>query len=215
MDPQVQQKVETFFSHYKKQHYKKGEILIRADEEPTGILYLSQGHVRKYAISKKGDEVVTTIFKPISFFPMGWAINNTTNTYFYEAVTDVTVYKAPKDEVLCFVSKEHEVLYDLLSRVYRGLDGLELRLTYLMAGSAYTRLVTELLLYTKRFGKENEHGFSLKLSEKELAALTGMTRETVSREIKLLKQKGLISLDGGQLFIPQIQKLAEEVQEGV
>ena len=58
MDEIIVKKIEAFFIQYKYQVYKKGEILIRADDNPQGIFYLKEGHVKKYAISKKGDEFV-------------------------------------------------------------------------------------------------------------------------------------------------------------
>ena len=83
-------------------HTKKKELLIRADDDPSGIFYLKKGFVREYAITKKGDELVVNMFKPVSFFPMSWAINNTPNMYFFEAVTDLRVWRAPKDKALAF-----------------------------------------------------------------------------------------------------------------
>ncbi len=66
----IEEKVLVFFQHYKKQNYKKGELLIRADDQPQGIFYLKSGTVKVYAISKKGDELVVNLFKPKAFFPM-------------------------------------------------------------------------------------------------------------------------------------------------
>src|SRR6266545_4746184 len=98
MDTAVLNKIDAFFIQFKQQTYKKGEILIRADDDPSGIFYLKNGVVKEYAISKKGDELVINIFQPISFFPMSWVINETHNIYFFEAMTDVTLWRAPKDE---------------------------------------------------------------------------------------------------------------------
>ena len=75
MNREVNQKLEVFFVQFKKQIYKKRELLIRTDEEPRGIFYLKRGRVKQYAISKKGDELVVNIFKPYTFFPMSWAIS--------------------------------------------------------------------------------------------------------------------------------------------
>jgi len=205
VDAKIQKKLDDFFKQFKHQKYKKGEILIRADDNPPGIFYLKSGYVKEYAISKKGDELVVNIFKPISFFPMSWAINSTPNMYFFEAVTDLEVWRVPKDKALEFIKINPDVLYDLLSRVYKGIDGLLIRMTYLMAGNAYARLITELIIFAKRFGT------SYHISEKDLAASSGMTRETVSREMKMLKNKGLVSFQKGKLLIKDINGLEGEL----
>ena len=205
MEKEISDKIEAFFTKFKHQTYKKGEIIIRADEDPSGIFYLKNGSVKAYVISKKGDELIVNIFRPIAFFPMPWAINNTHNKFYFEAVTDIEIWKAPREEVVAFVKKEPDVLYDLLSRVFRGLDGVLTRMIYLMAGNAYARLLTEIIIQGRRFGVE------LKISEKDLAAQTGMTRETVSREMKTLKDKKLVTFNKNLLQISSLEKLEDEL----
>lgn len=212
MEAKIQTKLDSFFLQFKSHQYKKGEILIHADKEPSGVLYLKEGVVKQYAISKKGEELVVNVFKSVAFFPMGWAINDTKNDYYYEALTNLEVYKAPREKLTDFLKNNPDVLYDLLARIYRGLDGLFTRMTYMMSGNAYDRLITEILIQAKRFGKNKEHGdVELHVSEKELAAQAGMTRETVSREMKILKEKGLVTFAKNTLLIYHLERLEEEL----
>lgn len=210
----IQEKVEIFFSKFRKQQYKKGELLIRAQDAPSGIFYLKKGLVRQYLISQKGEELVVNVFKNPSFFPMGWAINQTPNNYFFEAIDEVEILKAPTQEVIEFVKNNPDVLYNLLGRVYRGIEGLLTKMTYLMSGNAYGRLLTELIISAKRFG-EGQKNIEVTVAEKELASQTGMTRETVSREMKVLKDKGLLTFSRNNLFIPDLELLEKELWEGV
>jgi CRP-like cAMP-binding protein len=214
MDDQVSKKLEAFFTQFKLQKYRKGEILVRADDTPPGIFYLTEGQVRMYLITNKGDEIVLNIFKPISFFPMSWAINETKNIYYYEAMTEVTLWRAPKEEVITFLKSNPDVLYNLLSRVYRGVDGVMSRMAHLMSASAYGRLVTELLITAKRFGKKSDsNAITLTISEKELGTQTGLTRETVSREMKILKDKDIVMLQKNLLTIKDLKLLEDELMQ--
>lgn len=212
MDETLSKKINNFFKQYKHQVYNKGEILIRADDNPLGIFCLIKGNVKQYVISKKGEELAVNVFKPVAFFPMSWAINETPNGYFYEAMTDVEVWRAPRGDVIEFIQSNPDVLYDLMSRVYKGVDGVLTRMTYLMSGDAYARLITEIIIYTKRFGK-GRNNVELNISEKDLAAQAGMTRETVSREMKTLKDKGLIVSNEHKLIVMDIGKLEDELSE--
>lgn len=212
MDEALASKIDAFFNKFKHQIYKKGEILIRADDNPSGILYLKSGAVKEYCISKKGEEIVLNIFKPVSFFPMSWAMNDTPNIYYFEATTDTEVWKAPQKEAVEFLKNNSDVLFNLLSRVYKGTDGLLMRLTMLMSGDAYARLITELIIHAKRFGKKiGESSYEVKVAEKDLATQTGMTRETISREIKILRDGGLITFEKNTLTIKDINLLEEQL----
>lgn len=209
MNSAVQGKIDKFFKQFRRKVYKKGEILVRADDDPSGIFYLEDGFVKKYVISKKGDELTVNIFKPMLFFPIGWALNNSKNYHFYEAMTPVSVWLATRDRFIKFIKSEPDVLFELIKRIHR--DGLLTRMTYLMAGNAYTRLVAEIHTSIKRFGKEENGLAMISVTEKDLASMTGMTRETVSREIKILKEKGLVEFSRNRLIVRNIKKLEKEL----
>lgn len=216
MDEVVKQKLDIFFVGHKKQNFQPKEILIRADEQPQGVFYLTEGMVKMYAISSQGEELVINIFKPVSFFPMDWVLNDSLTHYYFEAVSQVTVWKAPKEEFLRFIKKEPEVLLDLTKRIYLGLAGYYSRMEYLMSGNARSRLITEILIYVRRFGKKEGNGVSIdvKLTEKDLASQSGMTRETVSREIGKLKEKGILTYQKNTLIVKDLYRLEGELAAG-
>jgi CRP-like cAMP-binding protein len=213
MNSVLEKKIDDYFTRFKHQKFKKGEILIRADDDPLGIFYLKNGIVKKYAISKKGDELIVNLFKPVSYFPMSWAINDTPNEYYYEAMTDVEVWRVPREKAVAFIKDNPDIMFDLLARLYNGTDGMITRMTYLMAGNAYTRLITELLISVKRFGKKTGSGDELEvaISEKDIANQAGMSRETVSREMKHLKNKGIVVIEKSTLKVKSLAALEYEL----
>lgn len=213
MDDSTRGKLDNFFSDFKKQNFRAKEIIIRAEEEPQGVYYLTGGMVKMYAISSRGEELVINIFRPASFFPMAWVLNNSTSHYYFEAISPVTVWKAPKDEFLKFVKSQPEILFDLVKRIYAGLEGYFSRMEYLMSGNARSKLIMEILIYAKRFGKKegNTVTVDVKLTEKDLASQSGMTRETVSREMGKLKQKGILSYQKNILVIKDLYELENQL----
>lgn len=211
MDPQITKKVDSFFKQFKHQIFKKGEILIRADENPLGIFYLTRGTVKQYTISHKGDELLLNIYKSQTFFPMSWAINHTPNHYYFEALGEIELWRAPKEETVTFIKNNPDVLLDLISRLYKGTDGLLSRMVSLMSGEAYIRVLTELLINAKRFGRLVNNTIQLTLSEKDIASQSGMARETVSREIKRLKDKELVKFFKNKLIITDLKGLEQEL----
>jgi len=213
MDSEISKKLDKFFQKFKSRNYKRHEILIRASDEPAGLFYLKEGVVRQYAISASGEELTINIFKPVALFPMAWVVNDAITFHYFEAMTPVTVWIAPKKNALDYIKKEPGVLLDLVKRIYRGLEGYFIRMEHLMLGSAQARLIAEFLIYARRFGEQqgNQVQINFKLTEKDLAAQSGIARETVSREIQKLKHKGLISFEKNTLIITDLQKLEEEL----
>lgn len=212
MSQGIANKVNDFFIKYKLQYFKKGHILVQAGKDPDGVYYIVGGQIRQYDIAPSGDEVVVNMFKPPAFMPMSWAINRTSNNYFFEAFTDIVVRKAPADDVVTFLHDNPDVTFDLLSRVYKGLDGLLARLDHLMQNSARARLLLELTINTTRFGKPSEDGsYMLALHETELAARAGLTRETINREIKKLKSEGLVDVTSHGIRVLKLDAIKKEI----
>lgn len=203
--------LEQFFSKYQRLSFKKNQLIISPDHNPGGIYFLKSGLVRQYSISAKGEELTLNIFKPFSFFPMGWVLNDQTPNFYFEAMSQTEIYKAPKADFLDFLKSHPDVVFDLMKRIYTGLDGLFMRMEYMMSGNAESKLITELLIYARRFGQKTDRGIvvDLKLTQKDLAALSGIARETVSRLIKSLHEKGLVSLNSQNLEIKDLDKLQE------
>jgi CRP-like cAMP-binding protein len=211
---EVSEKVKSFFARYPQKHYQKGELLVQVNENPLGIFYLEEGVVKKYTMSLNGESIILNLYRPSAFFPMSWAINSTPNEYFYEAVDEVRLRICPKDDGVQFVKDNPDVLFDLLSRVYKGTDGMLTRMSYLLAQNKYASVITEILIYAKRFGKTiNNNGFEVSLNQQDIASQAGMVRETVSREMQVLKDKGLISFEHHILTIPNSLLLEEELHQ--
>jgi CRP-like cAMP-binding protein len=146
---------------------------------------------------------------------MAWAINRSPNQYFFEAATDVVVCQAPPDDVVAFLHQEPDVLFDLLSRVYRGTDGILRRIAHLIGGDAKSRLVFEIINSARRFGIADGGAVSIPLKEGDLARHSGMARETVSRVVQGLKKDGLIQVTKVGLLVPDLRKLEDELGSGL
>lgn len=216
MDEVIRQKVEAFFAVYPVRQLDKQEVFVQANEQPEGIFYLVRGQVRQYDISPQGSEIVVNVFKPPAFFPMSWAVTGTPNRYFFETASEVEVRVAPAEAVVRFLQDDPDVLFDLLKRLYSGVEGLQRRMAHMMGGTARTRVVFELVVECKRFGKQQPDGsYVVAVHEDELARRSGMSRETVNRELADLKRQRLVSVDHRRLTICNLGQLEQILGEGL
>jgi len=211
MSPEIAGKINDFFAHYKLQYFDKGQILVQAGKDPDGVYHIVGGQVRQYDIASSGDEVVLNVFKPPAFFPMSWAINHTPNNYFFEAFTNVVARRAPAVDAVQFLRDNPDVTFDLLSRVYKGTDGMLARMSHLMQNSARERILFELAVSVLRFGKPHEDGsYTLAMHETELAARAGLTRETINREMRKLKKEGLVDVTSHGIRVLKLDAVRHE-----
>ena len=212
MEPKVKE-FETFYKQFAIRDYKKGEMLIRADDDPQGIFCLTKGYVRQYTISKSGSELSLHILKPISYFPMVWAINGTPNVYFFEALTPVEVGRAPRDQVVNFIKDKPVIIFELMSELLEDYAESLTRVEHLVFSDAYRRVISVLLYIAKHFGKENGKGIIVnhRFTQQDIATLVGVARETASNEMMKLEKKGLVKYINHSILFDDIKKLDMEL----
>lgn len=198
----IKQVITNFFTRYPRKTYDKGEVVIFADNTVPPVFFVEEGVVMQCTISDSGNKLTLNMYKPGTFFPMSAALNETPNTYFFEAVEHCVVRQAPSKDAAAFLEDNPAVALDLLKRVYRGTDGLLARLAELMAGDAAGRIYNELVIASRRFGTPQENGdVTVRITENQLAQQTGLARETVSKELSKFKKAGQVTLERGHITL--------------
>lgn len=212
----IQSTVNAFFEKYVLNRYAKGQVFLLEGEQPDYVYYLIEGRVKVYSISYRGDEIILHIYKPPDFFPISHVINQTENKYIYEADTNTAVRRAPIDEVRKLLENHPSVTLNLLKQSYQYINEFLERQSLLMAGSARSRLIYELIIQCRNFNVEaTDRRYVLDIREKDLAARTGVSRETINREVKKLKKDKLITFDHRHLIVPDIDSLERKLGKSI
>lgn len=144
---------------------------------------------------------------------MMWAIGQTQNTYYFEALTKIELWRAPKEALIEFIRQDPEVLFELTRRILIGLDGLLGVMESLLFGNASNKIATVLMIAAKRFGKREENGkivIEMPLTHQIIASLACLTRETTSLIMKQFEKDRVITSKRPFVIINDLEKLGEE-----
>lgn len=193
----TEQLTKDFFAAYPERAYAKGELLLRPGDDGV-VQYIESGLVVQYDISERGEKLAVNTYKPGSFLYLPNILGRSDISFFFEASGAVVARRAPRADVAKFLADQPGVAYDTLVRLTRGTDGLLRRLAGTMEGGAEARVLQELKLLQARFPRA---GGKVAITIVELAAQTGLARETVSRAVKKLRQTGVVSMAGGKFTI--------------
>ena len=217
MKPQDQNFAEFFSKHGRKMTFKKGEIIIRSDNPPTGVYFIEDGYVRIYSITEDGESKLHIIYKPGEIFPLVWAVRNIRKNVYYEAMGNVTLLKVSKTAFIDFISSTKNNMNALLERMANVFNIHIDRIDNLEITKSYPRLISRLLSIARRFGQEcketNTIIIKAPITQNDIANSIAMTRETTSREISRLEKKGLIEYKEHLIIIKSLQKLKKELSE--
>lgn len=212
MEQPISEKLNEFFSGFKKLPFKKGELILRAGDKPPGIFYLKKGYTKLYSLSKDAQELTLIIFKAGNLFPLMWTMNDALNMYYLEAMTAVEIYQAPREKFLTLLKNDNELLFELTCRILERFGGILNRMEYAIFGHARSKVASIILICAERFGIKDKQNIIIQvpLTHQDIANLIGVARETVSLEMEKLQKKGLIDHLSKHVVIKDIQKLKEE-----
>jgi CRP-like cAMP-binding protein len=186
----------TIFSKFPIRKYNKGQLLLFQGEVPRFGFILKQGVIKEYDINKQGNEQITWLINKFEVFPFTWLMNSIpTVSYYYETVTDCEVYILRKEEYFQLLTTNKEFLYSELKRQALKENEQTRRLAAVLNFKAENKLVNTFHYLIECYGNVLSNKIiklDISLTHQDLADLTGLTRETVSKEIGSLKKKGII-----------------------
>jgi CRP-like cAMP-binding protein len=188
----------TFLSSYSTRTYAAGEIILHQEEVPSHMFVIKSGAVRNYDITPDGTEKPLMFDRQDEMFPIGWLFGLISESvYFYEAYTATEVYLVPRGDLQAFFLHYPDSQYALFRMMVARMLDMQIRFLALQQNRARDKLLHTLKFLIARWGRvpSNEQTeIDLPLTQQELANFTGLTRETVTIELKRLQAEGIISL---------------------
>jgi CRP-like cAMP-binding protein len=204
---------EAFKKNYSSQSFKKGEIIFKEGDKPSGLVWLSEGKVKIFKEGVGGREQIVRMAKPVGF--IGY------RALFAEEHHHCTGV-AIEDSVICTIERE------TINRVLK--DNAELCLSIIKAfatelGFSNNRTVTltqkhirgrlaESLIFLKdTYGfEDDETTIKIYLSREDIANLSNMTTSNAIRTLSTFAGEGVIGIDGRKIKIQDLPKL-ERISE--
>lgn len=196
--------LEPFFLQFKPVSYNKGEHILRPGEELSGVFFIVSGYIRVYFVCEEGKEFTLNILGPGSYFPLMWLICDIPNRYFFQAMTQVTLKKAPKNQTMDFMKKHQGTFLALSHNLLMGINGFLERLQHLVLGDSQKKVAGCILFFSQHFSM-----LKLPLSHTDISTLSGLCRETVSLELLKLKKQGIIKNGYRFITIEDLDKLQQ------
>lgn len=181
------------------------------DEVASDICFLMGGSLKMGVFSADGREVVKEVLHPGAMFGDLCLVGETRRSEFALALYDeVKVFYLPVDAVKCMMAQNQQLMFSIMSHLSQRLNKVEERLTKLIVQDARERII-EFLVDTaakegRRVGLETlvRH----RLTQQDIASLTGTSRQTVTSVLNDLKKSNLIYFNRNSILIRDVQKLA-------
>jgi len=188
---------------------KKGEVLFRKGDEGNVLYIVRKGSIKIVLPSKMGDEAVLAVFSAGDFFGEMALLDGMPRSADAVALEPSELLALNRNDFITFLGNNEEAMQAILSNLSMRLrktdDSLED--AYFLNISA--RFAKKLVELAKTHGKRDGDiiQIDLRLSQKDLASMIGATRESVNKELRVLREKGLVSTEKGTLRILDLARL--------
>lgn len=193
------------------------EKLFSEGDEGRAAVVVLQGYVKLCSITAAGREVVLEVCGPGSLFGELAVLNGWPRAADAVAVSRCQVLSISGEALRTILMRSPEALFALLGVISRRLreatelfkDGADL------PGPARLAKALGQLAATHAYPVENGGlRIDVLLSQRELGALTGLSRESINKQLAAWRDKGWIGLSDGQITLLDAEALRTLALEG-
>ncbi len=195
--------------------------MIQSTEDREVVNIIISGYFRKYLITNDGSLGAMIIYGPEDIFPITILYKKLFNqplyhgieTHFYEAMSPAEVCTLDVGVLVEAIKKDPGLYPDLLQEAGRHLDFCINSIENIAMRNSEKRIAHMLCYFARRFGVQNPDGISIQmpLTHQNIGEILNITRETVSTNIKGLRDRGLLTAKGNNsILIPDLKKLEAE-----
>ncbi len=196
------------------QVHEKGEFILRKWTPGSGMMAVISGRVKICSVSVEGKEIVLDILQPGEVFGEVALIDEGLRSADAIALEPTELLVLERREFLPFLERHPRTCIKLLKVLcgrLRDTDGLIEDTLFL---NMEARLAKRLLHLAARYERERPGAdpVTLELSQREIAALIGVSRERVNKQLRAWQKRDWIAMKTGALTITDpeaLHRLAE------
>lgn len=195
--------------------FDKGEFIYLHDEPSSHVFMIAKGRVKIGSYSDEGKEIIKAILGEGELFGELSLTGEETRGDFAQAMdSETTVCPMPLEDMQQLLLANRSLSLKIFKIIGVRMKKLERRLESLVFKDARTRIID--FLHELGVERGQKVGFEMMiknhLTHKDIANLTGTSRQTVTTILNELKDKNLINFNRRQILIRDMEKLKESAK---
>lgn len=196
LEPLTRKEIQEISHRIPDRHLDKGQIFYTPQEKNEWLFMLKKGRVRIYRLSPDGHELTLTVVSAGAVFgEMSLTAQRLENAY-AEAQEPVVVCAMQREDLERLIREKPQVGLKLVQSLSERLSQAEDLVEDLALKEVPARLASLILRLVENEGVMNAEGPKIptRYTHRQLAAMIGSKRETVTKAFALLQQAGVVEL---------------------
>lgn len=211
--------ITSFFEDGELLNVTKNQVVYDSGAQSRSIFYVKKGFIKSYTITSDGEFNILSFYGPGSVFPLAPVLRkrtaikpfDITGDVYFESMNEVSVRKRDSEAFHDLIKSNPIAYEELIYQLLRNYSIYSSRVGSQQFKHASNRVVYQLLMLATRFGEEMQEGviISVPLTHQDISDSMAMARETVTREIEQLRQKGYIETKDRHLIIHDMEAMRD------
>jgi CRP/FNR family transcriptional regulator, cyclic AMP receptor protein len=188
--------------------YRRGDILFHQDDDAGVVVVLRDGHV-KATMLNDGREVILAFPGPGELLGELSAVDGRPRSATVRAVDDVEALVIPGSAFRAFLERRPRIALVLLRGVAERLRAADRQRVDYAVNDVVVRVAGRLVELCDRFGSDGDGGvdIGLAITQDELAAWAGASREAVAKAMALLRTLGWVQTERRRICVLDLPAL--------
>jgi CRP-like cAMP-binding protein len=185
--------------------YKPGDAIYNEGEYGDALYVLISGVVKLFRPYSGSKEATLRLLRPWDIFGHLAFAGEAKQRAYAEAVTGCKVTKVPKIFMERAIRREPRAALKMMTLLELRLVQYEELVKCLLPRETEVRLANLLPILAQKFGERGDDGRSitidLRLTHQDLAAMVASTRESVTKVLNDLRNRGVVEIEGGRITL--------------
>jgi CRP-like cAMP-binding protein len=205
---------ETLASMLRRRSIHKGDFLFHKGDEGTALYIIFKGLIKIAVSTNRGDEVTLAMLTDGDFFGEMALLDDLPRSADATALEDTQLYVLNRADFLSFlIHSEHAVraIIQVLSLRLRRTDDMVAEVCFLNVSARLAKRLVALVESRHQVEKGDEQ-YKLHLTQRQLASLIGVSRETINKDLIILRQKEIVATARNIITIRDLDRLKHRIK---
>lgn len=196
--------LQAFADLFRDRGYPKGSVIVFEDDPGDAMYLVAAGQVKVVLIAEDGREVILSVLGEGAFFGEMSVIDEEPRSAHVIAMEESTLLVLRREDFHARLRQSPDVAIALLRELSRRLRRADEKIANLVLLDVNGRVANLLLRMAEEEGGDR---ITRRLTHHTIAQMIGSSRETVSRTMRNLVDRGVIEVSRRQIFLKDRRSL--------
>lgn len=197
-----------------RRRYAAGQTLFHMGDEGGSLHVIERGRVKITIPSASGEELILAMRGAGDLLGELSLFDGKSRSATVLALEETVTLCLHREDLLALMRNRFDVVEKILEVLARKIRETDMLLADVHFLDIASRLAKKILDLGDTFGirEGGQVRIGVKITQKDLASMIGATRESINKQLKALRDQGLVRISGGTIEILNREKLVQKAR---